>query len=229
MKKNKGSVRKSGGRWAMAFALGLALTWIPPCMANGIDDKIVYDSEGSGAGRITIEGTSTLHDWEVGGDTIVGRITLDETAADMEAAWLDAAEALSAQVEIPVRSLESGRRRMDREMFSALNASEYPTITYRLTAMERMPEEHTVPEDDHDEGTVHLLANGELTISGQTRTVTFPVTIAARNGSLKIQGQAALTMTDFGVEPPRLMLGALRTGDEITVQFNWAPERLNEK
>lgn len=213
-------------RLVTGFAMGLALLGSLSFAARA-NDAIEYRSAVAGAGRITIEGTSTLHDWEVGGDTILGHVTLAEAGADLEAAWLDAAETLTAQVEIPVRSLASGRRRMDREMFSALNASEYPTITYRLTEMERMPEEHEPPDpgDEPAGGVIILLATGELTISGQTRTVTFPVRIAERNGALKIEGQANLKMTDFGVEPPRLMLGALRTGDEINVGFTWEPER----
>ncbi len=225
MKKSKVTAHKSGGRWTMVFVLGIALTWISLPASNG-EDKIVFESVAPQAGRITIEGTSTLHDWEIKGDTIVGRMSLDAAATDIESALFDGNAIPEVQVEIPVESLESGRRRMDTETAKALNAARYKFITYKLTSMERAPDQPAERLEAGEENDVlHAVATGELTISGQTRTVTFPVTIADRNGGLTIRGAADLKMTDFGVEPPRLMLGALRVGDDINVQFVWEPNQ----
>ena len=51
---------------------------------------------------------------------------------------------------------------------------------------------------------------GPLTIAGQSREVTITGTAARQNGRLRVTGSKQLTMTDFGVKPPRLMAGTMR-------------------
>ena len=65
-----------------------------------------------------------------------------------------------------MRSLASGKRRMDRLMHKALGADRYPWILYRLRRA-------TISEAPSSESSAFSLATeGELTIAGVTRPVT---------------------------------------------------------
>ena len=39
------------------------------------------------------------------------------------------------------------------------------------------------------------------------------------NGRLSCTGETKLLMTDFGVTPPVFMMGVMKTGDEITINY----------
>ena len=42
---------------------------------------------------------------------------------------------------------------------------------------------------------------------------------ALSGGRFHFTGEVPVTMSQFGVTPPRAMAGVLRTGDEVTVKF----------
>ncbi len=179
-------------------------------------ETVRFESSGAGSGSVLIEGTSTLHDWEVKGDAVHGFLVLNgsgiaDATVDPKQRLLDGTP--KARVEIPVDTLTSDNRGMDRRMLSALSASEHPTIDFALDSVRAL--------EDGDRGEAEAI--GELTISGVTRTVAFPVTIRRNDDALEITGVAELVMSDFEIDPPRAMLGAIRTGDEITVRVTWEP------
>ncbi|HPX05794.1 MAG TPA: YceI family protein, partial [Tenuifilaceae bacterium] len=61
---------------------------------------------------------------------------------------------------------------------------------------------------------------GTLTISGVTQNVTINATgKLLPNGAIEFTGEKALKMTSFKVEPPTAMFGAMKTGDEVTIDF----------
>lgn len=158
--------------------------------------------------KVTVQGTSTLHDWHVESTRIEGRVAVAEGFLAG-----DAAEAPTVEVSIPVASLASGKKRMDELMHQALDARRHPTIDYRLTAA-------TVKGGAG--GRTTLATRGRLTIAGETREVPMEVEVARQaDGRLLVRGSVPLTMTEFGIEPPTAMLGTIKTGDRVTVAFEW--------
>ena len=61
---------------------------------------------------------------------------------------------------------------------------------------------------------------GQLTIAGQTRDVTINGTAVREGANLRVRGTEQLTMTDFGIQPPRLMAGTMRVHAPVTVGFD---------
>ena len=70
-------------------------------------------------------------------------------------------------------------------------------------------------------------AKGDLTISGVTNNVTMMVNILPTTYKsekrLEITGSVKVKMTDFKVAPVdiNLVLGHIKTGDEVTLVFKW--------
>ena len=180
--------------------------------------------------KVTIDGTSTIHDWTVEGAIIGGTFEIDpafqtDKTLKSVACLNTKGKAPIAAITIPVRSLKSkvavASQRMDEVMYEAMRMKENPKIAYRLN---EMVIKGTVP----DSGTpVKFDTKGELTISGVTNKLEMEVTmerLTSPDGEmLKFSGSKVVKMTDFKIQPPapKLAMGAIKTGDEVTVKFEW--------
>jgi polyisoprenoid-binding protein YceI len=61
---------------------------------------------------------------------------------------------------------------------------------------------------------------GKLTIAGVTRDIKMDVhSIINPDGTVTCKGSYKLNMTDYNVEPPSFMFGAMTTGDALTLNF----------
>lgn len=68
-------------------------------------------------------------------------------------------------------------------------------------------------------GERHLF--GALRVAGTERVVYFRSTIdVARDGALLVRSIVPLALTDFGIAPPRVLFGAVRARDGITVEVD---------
>ncbi len=157
--------------------------------------------------NITISGTSTLHDWTEKSDK--GRcdvvLVLDNT---------DKLTSLSSlNFTIPAESLKSGNNLMDNNTYKALNTGKYKNITYVLSSADVTPVNAT---------TYQIKVLGKLTIAGTTRETDL-VANAKYNPADKsytVTGSKSMKMTDYGVKPPTVMMGTIKTGNDITINFN---------
>lgn len=162
--------------------------------------------------KVRMDGTSTIHDWNVESRIIGGFLEFDE---GLSLAALKPGQ-IKARVEaiIPVSSLKSSSGRpMDSIMYEAMNQAQFPRIEYRLRELtcKELP--------------AKFEAIGELQVSGVTNRITMPVTMESpTNGQLRIAGATTLKMTDFGIKPPAPSLGGvapIKTGDEVGISFEW--------
>ncbi len=158
------------------------------------------------ASQLFIEGTSNVHDWksEATKLTASGDLTL-------EASTLKAIKTL--KVEIPVGSIKSTKGSiMDKKTWGSLKKETHPTITYVLTKVNSL----TKSGDSYD-----IKATGNLTIAGETRAIEMTVKAkVAADGSIQLEGSKPLKMTDFKIDPPTALMGAMKTGNDITIGFN---------
>jgi len=163
--------------------------------------NIVIDPES----RLWLAGDSTLH---------VYHSTATKISAAGQAEGPDVLKAgavRSFQLVVPVEGLKSGKSGLDRNMYKALKAKDHPEILFRLSRLTLEPSGN---------GASSVKADGLLTVAGQERAVTLRPEIKAEDGRLRVEGQQELRMTDFGVKPPSLMLGAVRTKNEVTVHYH---------
>lgn len=153
-----------------------------------------------------IHGTSNLHDWTSWADSY--QVSANLT---MEAGQLKAIESLS--VNIPVKSIKSGKTGMDDNTYAALKAKDYPNLKYRLTQVNSIT---TV------NGKQQIKATGSLTLAGQTRTVNLTVTASPKGELLLFAGKLDLNMVDYGIEPPTALFGTITTGEKVSLEFSVA-------
>ncbi|HEY0016175.1 MAG TPA: YceI family protein [Longimicrobium sp.] len=150
--------------------------------------------------RVWVSGTSTVRGYRCESTQVTG-------TAQGEGTELTQVAQSRGEISIPVASLDCRNGTMNGHMRNALKATENPTIRFRATSVAVTPE-----------GAVRM--TGPLTIAGQSREVTINGTAARQNGRLRVTGSKQLTMTDFGVQPPRLMAGTMRVHAPVTIGFD---------
>ncbi len=169
-------------------------------------------------GKMRMEGSSNIHDWTSESTLIGGRVELDPSFPTDPAKKELAAGKINATatVAILVRTFKcSSGSSMDAVMQETMNAKDHPKIEYKL-------KELTFKEFKDD--VMQFDAVGDLTVKGQTKTVTHPVQITRPDAStLKISGTTNVKMTDYGIQPPapKIALGMIKTGDDVKLVFDW--------
>jgi len=161
--------------------------------------------------RITIAGTSNVHDFTA--STTQAKVTRVEFAAEVAGAsfWEDVQKpgALTAfDISIPATTLKSEKEGLDKNMYKALKTKEHPEITFTLARLE---------------GTGGLLkALGTLQIAGVERQIALPLKTTRRGGMLNVIGEVDVMMTDYGIAPPKAMMGMIKCDPKIKVSFELA-------
>ena len=64
-----------------------------------------------------------------------------------------------------------------------------------------------------------LRALGLLKIAGVEKEVAFGLKAAANASTITVIGDVPLLMTDYGIAPPKAMMGMLKTDPKVTVTF----------
>jgi polyisoprenoid-binding protein YceI len=154
-----------------------------------------------------LSGTSTLHDWVMNAQTFTGEAQF--VFEKSNTSQLKVIKSLSFN--LIVKDLKSGEKGLDKNAYKALKTDQYKDIQYTLTGAVIIPEKS---------GRYLIKTEGMLTIAGITKEVKMDVyAIVNADGSVTCKGSNKLLMTDYKVKPPKFMLGAMKTGDAITLNY----------
>lgn len=160
---------------------------------NGQSTYKVVSSE------MTISGTSNVHDWTSSVNSLkaTGDIRFENSRINNITNFI---------VTIPVQSIKSTKGKiMDNKTYDALEAKQHPNITFQLTSATY---------------TNSINAKGYLTIAGTKKSINLTVKpTVASNGTITFVGSQKINMKDYGITPPTALLGAMTTGEYVTIAF----------
>ncbi len=148
---------------------------------------------------ILIKGESNLNHWESivkGADAELIMHSLKNAATVID----------TLSIKIKVTDIISGRKKMDRLTHKALKAVEHPYITFFYTL-------NALNNSDNQK------ISGDLTIAGITKKITTLVIFNKDKSTVTLKGIHHLDMTDYGVKPPQIFLGILKTKKDIAIDF----------
>jgi polyisoprenoid-binding protein YceI len=162
----------------------------------------------------SVEGSSTLHDWESQITELAGKgvfLVKSNVVTTIK----------TLELKIPVESIKSKEGKiMDNKTYDAFLYEKNPLITLTFTNT-------TVKTDPTKQ--VLISAPGFLTMAGTTKPVVLTVKGAVlANGDLQVFVSHKLKMTDFNMIPPKAVLGTIHVGDEITVKFDVILEKIKK-
>lgn len=154
---------------------------------------------------LKILGTSSLHDWEMIQKSIVCNGSIVNPGNN------DITLIVSTFI-AKTKQLKSDNVLMDKIAYDAMNARDYPNITFDVISTKKISENNQV---------IKGLIIGTLNISGVHKKVSIPVNvIKLKDNMINIIGNVPLKMSGFGIIPPIIMKGLLKTGDDIHVVFS---------
>lgn len=154
--------------------------------------------------KLTVFGTSNLHDWEIEAKAMSGK-----AITTIEAGDLKTLKSLDFAVE--VEQLKSGKNGMDENTFKALKSKTYKTINFKLVSVSKITEIAT--------GSFTVETQGDLTIAGVTKRINQAFTVKVIGKKIIFSGKTKIDMTVFGVKPPTALMGTIKTGKEVTIDF----------
>ncbi|HWX20221.1 MAG TPA: YceI family protein [Candidatus Binatia bacterium] len=201
------------------IVLGLALA----SLSRAAEPTTRFDAKSGPDMKVRIEGTSTIHDWQVEGHIIGGSIEVGP-GFPTEPGQTVTPGKVQAEVKayIPVRVLKSVEKdgshysdKMDEVMYDKMKSAANPRITYHSTelVLKEAPKSKDLP--------YVFDSKGELAVAGVTNTISMPVNVLPLGDKkLKISGSTTLKMSDFKVEAP-VLIGILSTGDPVKLSFEW--------
>jgi polyisoprenoid-binding protein YceI len=154
---------------------------------------------------MTLYGTSTMHDWTMTANvfTANAQITL---SSDNQLTGFNA-----LNVTLPIENLKSEHDGMNSNAYETLKSDKFPNIIFALKAA-------TVTASG--ENKYQIAALGSLSIAGVSKTVTLNATAQVNaNGSVSCSGTVPLKLSDFNIERPSFMLGTMKVGDALTLNY----------
>lgn len=150
--------------------------------------------------QLKVEGTSTIHDWEMVSSRASGAASI---SFNNDASF----NITSLYVALPVKSLKSGKSQMDANAYKALKADTFSEIRFELTELVTTTSST-------------VKATGKLTIAGTSRTISVEVKYALKDETIQFSGTKSIKFSEFNIDPPTAILGAIRTGDDLELSFN---------
>jgi hypothetical protein len=161
---------------------------------------------GAADADVRVLGTSNLHDWSMEDKDVTC------SARFAYAAGKTVPTSLAAfTFSFPVHSLTSGKSGMDSKAYDALKAKKGGTIDFTATASTITPGTGAA---------FQVKSDGNLTIAGVTKDIVITGACAVNaDGTVSCKGSNTLLMTDYHIKPPTYMLGALKTGNKLTIDF----------
>ncbi|GET31863.1 hypothetical protein PbJCM13498_07260 [Prolixibacter bellariivorans] len=154
-----------------------------------------------------IDGTSTLHDWNM------KTTDLKCTAVmGMDGTVVNSIE--SVTFSCPAESLKSGESSiMDKKAYKAIKSDKYPEIRFTSDNVENL-------KSSGNEFSGELV--GKLQLVGVTKTVKIPFKGKVTDAShAVVDGSFKLKMSEYGIEQVTAMFGAIKTGDDLTIKYNF--------
>ena len=157
------------------------------------------------SGTLSFDGHATVGDFTGTTTTVTGEMTGGESLA-----------AVRGWVESPVKTLDTGEGKRDKDLNKSMESKKYPTMRFELTG---------VNAEGTSTDSVTAQLQGKLTLHGVTREVTLPGRVWRAGDALRLRSDFPLDLGDYEIGGLTKMLGMLRMqeGIEVHVDLTFTP------
>jgi polyisoprenoid-binding protein YceI len=188
----------------MLLCAALAGAVQPPALAAQLDGA--SPSMRLASGRLSFDGHATVGDFTGTTTTVTGEMTGGESLG-----------AVRGWVESPVKTLDTGDGKRDKDLNKSMESSKYPTMRFELAG---------VTPDGAPADTAAVQMQGALTLHGVTRDVTLAGRVWKDGDALRLRSEFPLDLGDYEIGGLTKMLGMLRMqeGIEVHVDLTFTPQ-----
>lgn len=159
--------------------------------ADPVED-VVYFTD---SGYAEFTSSVPLHTFTGKSNHLTGMIDLEENVIDF---YLD------------LNTLETGIGRRDRDMNRTLNVSEHPFAEFTGSLKSSFDEQSTEKQT--------VVAAGEFTINGVTRTVEIEGNLQKQGDDILLEAEWDLFIDDYNIEPPGILFYRVNTKQEVRIE-----------
>lgn len=112
------------------------------------------------------------------------------------------------------RLTSDSTRRDDQIRRNWLESTRFPTVTFKPTRVEGLPQQYAMGSD------ITFKVTGDMTVRDTTRPVTFDVSARLENDRLTGTATTQILMTDFNFQPPDIA-GMLKAENQAKIKFEF--------
>ncbi len=236
-----GSIRRHWKRWLLAGVATVAVLCTAgpyiyinyvqdkPPAALSLDDPPGSNSSGSSSGSGEQAGEDVAGAWQVGSGSQAG-YRVDEVLFGQNVTAVGRTEKVTGELEIEGNRAVSGSFTVDLASVKSdsdqrdgqfrgrvMNTERYPEATFELTEPVDFGSAPAVGEQ------VSAKATGELTVHGETNSVSFELDAQRTADGFRVNGSIPVTFADYGVDAPNF--GGITVEDEGNIEFLLAFDR----
>ncbi|MBX2970467.1 MAG: YceI family protein [Cyclobacteriaceae bacterium] len=160
--------------------------------------------------KLTITGTSSLHDWQCTVEQYTGVLQAVYTSNEFS-------DIRSLSFSATVNSIRSIKedgsyyeKGMDKNVYRAMKSDQHPSLTFSLSKVNSI----TPAGREYQ-----IQVTGNLRMAGVTKPVSFSAVGRVEQGGMVFEGKVPLKMTDYSIDPPTALFGTIKTGNEVDVHF----------
>lgn len=150
------------------------------------------------ASTVTYHMDHPMHSWDGVSHSATGAVSL-----------ADDGKPVSVQITIPVQSFDSGNGSRDSHMAETTESYIYKNVTFKSTS---------ITPGATSGGTQVWNVTGTLTFHGVTKPVSAVTRVTMEGGKLHAIGDFDLTLTEFGIKLPKLMMVPVK--DHLGMKFD---------
>lgn len=207
----------------------LAVAFVPLALGGLFGNGV--KTEGIDESRLKAADTPLDGHWEVSSrpgpnDSSAG-FTFFEILPGQEKVTSGSTEGVSGSADIEAGTLTAGEITVDMTNLTSdsdvrdsnvrrkiLHTDQFPEATFRVTE----PADVSQVPDDGSVAKVEL--TGEMTIHGETNTVTHEFDVARSGSSLIVAGDVPINRADYGVESPEFVAAKIDEQGEVNIRLN---------
>lgn len=176
-------------------------------VSSNLQAQVSYKLNSSKDNLVKISGKSNVHDWTMNAENPVCEASFAAFIAEDNVPK----SLTSLNFSVNAKSLKSESTSMNNRTYKAIKADAYPQITFKLR-------EATVTPQQKNKFTVN--ATGTLTIAGVSKVISLQVNGEVKSdNTIVCSGQEKIRLTDYGIQPPSFMLGAMKVGNDLSIAF----------
>lgn len=166
---------------------------------SSASDKGKVDAESECENFICIQGSSNINRFR-----LINQSPQIKTGNSVESNG-------TQDIQIPVFDFTAANNHMLKDFFDMVKAEEYPYIQIAIEPINRA---------DFDETSGLTNFRTKISLAGNSKNYTIPCEIVScDNSAYLLKGQLKIELTDFNIDPPEKVFGAIKVNNEVFINF----------
>lgn len=153
------------------------------------------------AGSLSFESGTIKAHTEVFGDSTIDPVFKKATSKlSME----ESPATLRGTIEVGIADFISDNKKRDEHMYEAMESDKFPKASFEVKEVLL-------------KGGDNVVLKGLLTLKGVVKPLSFEGTLAQEGGKVRIKAKSMIKMSDFGINPPKMVFLTVRDQVDLNV------------